>query len=913
MFGIPASTQKSSTDRIRKRHRRRRTGLLAGLVGAIAVLTMAIGAPGASAQPWACSAYGYLFQTYPETTVAQIVQVDLATGEQTPIASTPEPVNGVGFNEVDGYYYGMMKDTVTAEWQLVRVHSDGTVDELGVPTGPGGTVDPTANFPIGEVDPSGHYWVSDTVTWYEIDLTTPTPTVLRSGPVNVPAGLSSTGNDWSWINGALYSVGQTVGATETFLVRFDPATGTYSNLGPISIAGGGTGATFADASGYLYASQNATNNIYRVDPKTRETIIASEPLPGQPQSSPGNDGARCNSAPIPTVTVTKTVEGRVRPADQFTVGLFKPDNSEATSVSTTGSATTVSTTNFPASQGKTYSITDAMAPGSQSQFSEYVQSLKCTDSAGNTAPTGGTAGKWTLNIAEATAYTCNVTNKAQADISMTKQATPSPQVPGADETYSLTIKNSGPSTAINAKVTDPLPKGLTYVSADKGCTFASGTVTCLAGDLAAGASKTFTITASVASSATSCDASAVANQATGSSDTPDPNQSNNSASACPPVAPQSDLEITKVASAPKVPAGGQVMYTLVVHNKGPSDAHGVTVDDSLPAELSLVSARPSQGSCSGTSCGLGTIVAGGNAQILVTANVASSAAGKQVTNCASVSGKQAKSSGSDRACAVTEIPPSPQPPQPVSDLKVTKKASKSKVLLGRVLTYRLKVTNLGPDDAPEAKVTDTASKRLKTISVKPSQGTCEVGTSLTCDLGTLATGKTALIKVRAKVMRAGSVKNTVSTTTGGKDPEPNNNVDGVRTKVRSKLLLRKTASARSVQAGDRLTYHLRVANPMGVAAHNVRVCDSFPAGLAYVGSSPKASASKGRVCWKLKSLRAGGSKRITVLARALPGAGGNLTNHATATARGIKAKAAAKAQSTVHVAPAPPRPTPVTG
>jgi hypothetical protein len=67
------------------------------------------------------------------------------------------------------------------------------------------------------------------------------------------------------------------------------------------------------------------------------------------------------------------------------------------------------------------------------------------------------------------------------------------------------------------------------------------------------------------------------------------------------------------------------------------------------------------------------------------------------------------------------------------------------------------------------------------------------------------------------------------------------------------------------------------------------------------------------VCWTIKALAGGGSKTITVLARALRGASGNLTNHATATAKGMKAAAAATAQSTVHVDPAPKVPTPVTG
>lgn len=905
MFGLPAGTRKAPPDRVRKR-RRRRTGLLGAIAGAVAVLAMAIGAPGASAASFQCDAFGYLFQTETSTSPHLVEQIDLATGEYTELGQTADQLNGVGYNTLDNYFYASDFDTN----EIVKVNSDLSLEPVPTPAG-------FSKSHIGDFDEAGHYWASNNSEIFEIDYAPGSPTygqMIHTGTLGpLPAGVTNGGADWAWIDGSLYMAGIDA-ARNVHLIQINPATGERVDLTPGGVIAdaepGATafGAVYADASGNLYASDNGSGEIFRISTKTLQAIkVANGPKAG------GNDGARCALAPVPTVTVTKTVEGRVRPADEFTVGLVNPKGEAVESVSTSGTATTASTTDFPASQGKTYTITDAMATGSPSASADYVESIACTDAAGNPAPTGGGAGSWTLVIAAATNYSCNVTNKGQADISLTKEASPSPQVPGSDESYTLTIKNNGPSPAIDAKVSDPLPAGLTYVSAGAGCSFASGTVTCLAGDLAAGASKTFTVTAAVAGSATSCAASALANTATASSETSDPNQGNNSASACPPVAPLSDLEITKVASAPKVPAGGQVMYTLVVHNKGPSDATGVTVDDSLPAELTLVAAEPSQGRCSGTSCGLGSIVAGGNAQILVTANVAPGAAGKQITNCASVSGKQAKSSGSDRSCAVTEVPPNPQPPQPVSDLQVTKKAGKGKILAGRTVIYTLKVTNHGPDAAPEAKVTDTASRRLKTVKAKPGQGTCQVGTSLTCDLGTLAGGETTRIKVIARIMRPGLVRNTVSTTTGGNDPNPENNIDGVRTRVQAKLLLRKTSSARSVHAGDRLTYHLTVRNPMRIAAHNVRVCDSFPAGLAYLGSSAKASAGKGRVCWRFKSLRAGRSKRITVLARALRGAHGNLTNHATATANGVRAKAKAKAKSTVHVTPAPVKPTPVTG
>ena len=72
-----------------------------------------------------------------------------------------------------------------------------------------------------------------------------------------------------------------------------------------------------------------------------------------------------------------------------------------------------------------------------------------------------------------------------------------------------------------------------------------------------------------------------------------------------------DLSITKAtASAPPYFATQPINYTLTVSNAGPNAATAVTVTDVLPAGTTLVSATPSQGSCSGTTtvtCNLGTL------------------------------------------------------------------------------------------------------------------------------------------------------------------------------------------------------------------------------------------------------------------------------------------------------------------
>jgi uncharacterized repeat protein (TIGR01451 family) len=893
---------------------RRRRGVGAGLVAVLALMVMAFAAPTASAAPFSCDAFGYLFQT-PTLGTNNVQQIDLATGENTVIGQTPDQVNGVGYNVVDDYFYAWDYDIS----QVVRINDDLSLTPLGVPTGPGGTVDASHGYNIGDIDASGHYWMAGADDWYEIDLTTPTPTVLRAGTITYTPGFNF-GADWAWIRGSLYFTAADATTNEAHLMRFNPATGTFSDVFPgglgysvINPATGNTdlaGAVYADASGYLYASYNGTGQIWRIDPVTGQGLLVA---PNGPPSGL-NDGARCAEAPIPTITVTKTVDGRVRPADQFTVGLVKPDGTTGDSKTTSGTQTTVSTTNFPASQGKTYGITDAMASGSPTPLGEYIKSIECKDSDGNTVPTGGSAPNWTLDVANATAYTCNVTNRARADLKLEKSATPTPAVPGTNETYSLKVTNSGPSTATNVRVSDPLPAGLSFVSAGSGCTEANKTVTCTAAEIAPGASRTFTVTARIASSVDSCDQ--LRNTASVTSSVPDPNTSNNSATICPPIEGRSGLSITKGASTATVPAGGgQVMYTLVVRNRGPSDARDVKVTDALAPGLTLVSATPSQGSCStasnAVSCDMGTLRDGGSAQVLVTVNT--HGAPGCITNVARVAGSQRDPNPEDNQASVEVcVPPPPTQPPARFDLEVDKRANHDAVAIGERLTYTIVVTNKGPDAAPDAKVTDTFNRPATLVSVKTTQGSCTNQIPITCQLGTVPAGGKVTITVVIELREVGGGQRNAASATGtGTDTDPSDNLDGTAVRGLVKLRVTKVASRSAVRAGESLSYRIRVRNASrsGVA-RNVRVCDRLASGLVFVSSRPRAKLSRGQRCWTIKRLRAGKSKTYRVTARALRGASGRKTNTATATSPDARR---ARAKRPVRVLPGGVLPDRVTG
>jgi uncharacterized repeat protein (TIGR01451 family) len=379
------------------------------------------------------------------------------------------------------------------------------------------------------------------------------------------------------------------------------------------------------------------------------------------------------------------------------------------------------------------------------------------------------------------------------------------------------------------------------------------------------------------------------------------------------VGPKVDLAITKTPSVTKLSVGGQVMYTLVVKNHGPSDGTGVTVSDPAPAGLSIVSAQPSQGTCSTTattlSCSLGGLVNGGAAQILVTANVGSTVVG-QLTNTATVTGDQPDTNQSNNSSTATITVTQPPMPQPVADLQVIKRVNHVTAPFGQLLTYTLDVKNFGPNTATNVVVTDTSALPLHVKSVKASQGSCKPGVPFTCQLGTIAVGQTVTIIAKALPKQTGSELNAVSTTAASRDPNVKNNVSSAITTVRPYIVLVKTVSAHHINGGQSVSYQLKVSDPTPAAVRNVTVCDQLPIGLAFVSSNPKSRLSNGSTCWKISKLAAHGSKTIKLIATALPGSSGNLVNHATASAKGVKT---VHAQRTVSVNPAPPPPTPVTG
>ncbi|MEO3972460.1 hypothetical protein [Streptomyces sp. CAU 1734] len=160
----------------------------------------------------------------------------------------------------------------------------------------------------------------------------------------------------------------------------------------------------------------------------------------------------------------------------------------------------------------------------------------------------------TANNVSAAAFPPGGVTAPKADLSTVKRTvTSTPVAPGQSFDYTVTVTNNGPSAARQIRITDPLPTGLTFVSSASGCTAAGTTVSCgPAATLAVGAQVSWTFRVRL-DAGYAGDGSGLRNTATASSDTDDPDTSNNSGTSGPPggriTPPSADLVFTKRANS----------------------------------------------------------------------------------------------------------------------------------------------------------------------------------------------------------------------------------------------------------------------------------------------------------------------------------------------------------------------------
>ncbi|NIL95755.1 MAG: DUF11 domain-containing protein, partial [Planctomycetales bacterium] len=350
----------------------------------------------------------------------------------------------------------------------------------------------------------------------------------------------------------------------------------------------------------------------------------------------------------------------------------------------------------------------------------------------------------------------------QADLRLTKTVDNSTPNLGENVTFTVAVTNDGPNTATNLEVRDLLPAGLSFVSdiPSQG-SYDDGSGVWSVGTLDNNAGATLQITATVDTT------SAVTNVAqVRAVDQEDPDSTPNNSVAdeddqdnATLSAQEADLSLSKSVDNGNPNFGETVTFTVTLTNNGPNTATNVQVSDTLPAELTFVSANASQGNYNNASgvWTVGDLIDDQTATLQITATVQTVGA---VTNTAQVTASdqldpdstpnnnQAGEDDQDDAALAAQV----------ADLSVTKSVDDASPDLTEDTVYTVTVTNAGPNTATEVEIEDILPAGVSLVSSNASQGSYN-GASGIWTVGTLAEGATASLEITTDVTTPGTKTN----------------------------------------------------------------------------------------------------------------------------------------------------------
>jgi uncharacterized repeat protein (TIGR01451 family) len=120
-----------------------------------------------------------------------------------------------------------------------------------------------------------------------------------------------------------------------------------------------------------------------------------------------------------------------------------------------------------------------------------------------------------------------------------------------------------------------------------------------------------------------------------------------------------------------------------------------------------------------------------------------------------------------------------------ADLSLTNTASVASTTVGNPITYTIKATNNGPGSAANATVSDPLPGNVSFASASATQGSCSGSPTLSCNLGTLASGGSATVTVTVTASAVGTATNTATIASDAVDLTPANNSASASTAVAS--------------------------------------------------------------------------------------------------------------------------------
>ncbi|SHH08126.1 beta strand repeat-containing protein, partial [Pedobacter caeni] len=453
-----------------------------------------------------------------------------------------------------------------------------------------------------------------------------------------------------------------------------------------------------------------------------------------------------------------------------------------------------------------------------------------------------------FNLANNTS-TVNTQISSVSGLSISKSG-PQNGVSGSAITYTIKVRNSGPSNASQAQIKDVVPAGIKAVS-----WIATSAGAALINSGAAGTGNTVNVSANIPAG-TANEVNIIIN---GTIDPGFSGQLLNNATVTPsepgnPPVTSTDVTTTVtnksgvriVKSGPtSVEAGKTVNYTLELSNAGPGNAMNVAVTDAVPAQLTGVNwiATANSGAVirSGAT-GTGNAVAlnvdlpagSGTVTVNITAQVPANAVNGSIINTATATPVEPGNPA---------VPSDPVTTNIVNNAQLSfVKSGPAALNSGEAIRYTLAISNAGPSDAKGVKVKDVVPAQVTGVSwtsTLAGGATISSGASgavndvdITADVP--ANGS-ILVTITGKVspVFAGILLNKAALTPADPAKPVINSEVSTTVKNVSSLQITKTGPA-TVTAGQVMKYQIKVSNNGPGTAQNAVISDVVPAQLTGV-------------------------------------------------------------------------------
>lgn len=361
----------------------------------------------------------------------------------------------------------------------------------------------------------------------------------------------------------------------------------------------------------------------------------------------------------------------------------------------------------------------------------------------------------------------------------------------------------------------------------------------------------------------------------GTSDTFETNQTSN------PVNPAADLSLAKTATS-SIVSGDTITYTLTVTNNGPSNIPGTfTVTDTLPASITALMTLPAEctGSLVTVTCTSSGLANGASVAYTLTVTGTNPGATAIVAdNAATVSSSvfdPDQTNNTSEAATVID-------PQAPAELLVTKSALTPTVNAGRKASVSILVSNIGQVATGAVTLTDTIPAGFTPLSTIVSAGSCTIGATVSCSLGTIAGGTTVRVIVVGRTdatLNAGTTLVDTATATDGTLTD--SDTATITIANASRLVVTKD-TLNTPQADEPLTYTVIVNNAGPSAADNAVVTDTLPAGVTVTATPDGCTVTGVTMTCTLGTIGVGDVVALTYPVQ-LPLSGGTFINTATAT------------------------------